>query len=556
MKGFEPDAGNDTKSYPLTGAYRLGVTSEYLELFRLGDERGIKLHHPCIRKYMFNDKNKVLGLELGRTSPLGPGVISIESEEKDEIQQIHDSLLKIGRCANSKEILGIPGRHRSSSLGQDRVPKTTGISHPTPTTRQPYRSEQQRNRTISEPVDGGAVTSVINKQLGNMSIDSSGRYRIGGGRMAGVGSPTSPMGSTTGLSDGGTGSSSSINDPNMDFDPHFSHQPEVIPEESSGEISIEFPGNSDHLMSAYSRKEHVELAGAAASLPRNKSNRANVFHSKQPSLPDDYLRMDISAIPPALPARNQEFNLSTSLPSGGAVATTSKVSQSTASPTDSQPSNSLSSEYQGRPSAGGNGTQHSTPLLSPENPYLPMDQISQMLATPPRSSSLLQSSPPNLAPILSPPTRQIMTSPRSYPHLEGLTSTPGSSGVVMPPSSISTQSAQQPQPASTAVAGSSDTTDSTISNRGKVRIPSGEAGYVIMSPGVQINLESVNHDEPASLAAIEEALGGRWHSSPYHTSPGMYSLGIKKNIRTLKCKNDLSKGPKKYFSYRYVIVSS
>ncbi len=472
---------------------------------------------------MFNDKNKVLGLELGRTSPLGPGVISIESEEKDEIQQIHDSLLKIGRCANSKEILGIPGRHRSSSLGQDRVPKTTGsISHPTPTTRQPYRSEQQRNRTISEPVDGGAGTGVINKQLGNMSID--GRYRMGGGRMAGVGSPTSPMGSTTGLSDGGTGSSSSINDPNMDFDPHFSHQPEVIPEESSGEISIEFPGNSDHMMSAYSRKEHVELAGAAASLPRNKSNRANVFHSKQPSLPDDYLRMDMSAIPPALPARNQEFNLSTSLPSGGgAVATTSKVSQSisTASPTDSQPSNSLSSEYQGRPSgAGGNGTQHSTPLLSPENPYLPMDQISQMLATPPRSSSLLQSSPPNLAPILSPPTRQILTSPRSYPHLEGLTSTPG---VVLPPSSISTQSAQQPQPASTAVAGSSDTTDSTISsNRGKVRIPSGEAGYVIMSPGVQINLESVNHDEPASLAAIEEALGGRWHSSPYHTSPGMY----------------------------------
>ena len=516
LKGFEPDAGNETKVSQLSGAYRLGVTSEFLELFRLGDERGIKLHHPCIRKYMFTDKLKVLGLELGRTSPLGPGIISIESDEKDEIQQIHDNLLKIGRCANSKEVLGIPGRHRSSSLGQDRVPKPTGISHPIPS-RQPYRPEQQRNRTISEPVDGGG-TGIMNKQFGTMNLDS--RYRIGGGRMAGVGSPTSPMGSTTGLSDGGTGSSSSINDPTIDFDPHVSHQPEVIPEESSGEISIEFPGNSssDNILSAYARKDPSELVGAAASLPR-KSNRANIFHSKQPSLPDDYMRMDLNNVPPALPARNQEFNLSTSLPSGGA-ATSKVLSQSTASPTDSQPSNSLSSEYQGRPGAG-SGTQHSTPLLSPDNPYMSMD-INHMLSTPPRSNSLLQSSPPTV-PTVSTLSRHIIPSPRSLPQgLEGL-NTPGSSvgaAPVLPHSSTPSSSTHQP----TAEAAREDT-DSSI-NKGRARIPSGEGGYVLMSPGVQINLEgnAGSSEEPASLAAIEQALGGRWQSSPYHTSPGMYCI--------------------------------
>ena len=40
---------------------------------------------------------------------------------------------------------------------------------------------------------------------------------------------------------------------------------------------------------------------------------------------------------------------------------------------------------------------------------------------------------------------------------------------------------------------------------GKKRAPSGEGGYVIMSPGVGID-DSIN-EEPASRAALEESLG-------------------------------------------------
>jgi len=503
LKGFEPDAGNDVRGHPMVGSYRLGVTPEYIELFRLGEERGKKLHHPCIRKFMLKDKQKVLGIDLGRTSPIGPGVLSLESEEKDSILHLHDSLVKAmrGTGGNSKEMFGIPGRIRSSSLGQDRVPKASGISHIAPNKSSIYRSDLSRIRTVSEPVDGGGVIS----KIGGINLD---RHR--GGRMQGVGSPTSPMGSTAALSDGGTGSSSSINDPVMDLDPHFSHQPEVIPEESSGEISIDFNqqhGTSvDNSLSAFSKKDTHELA--SGTLPRQ--SRANVMHLKQPSLPDDYMRMDMNTDrPPPLPARNQEFLLSTSLPSSGGA--TSKVSQSTTSPTDSQPSCSLSSDYPSKP-GGGSGTQHSTPLLSPDNPYLPMDQIVQMHSTPPRTSTLLQSSPPtttNTATTVPPPLRQALPSPRSFPQLEGLnTSTSSTTPAVQQPSII-----QQ-------LTGSSGA--EFVSTKGRVRQPSGENSYVVMSPGVQINLDNAGTcaDEPASLAAIEEALGGRWHS-PFHTSPVM-----------------------------------
>ena len=57
----------------------------------------------------------------------------------------------------------------------------------------------------------------------------------------------------------------------------------------------------------------------------------------------------------------------------------------------------------------------------------------------------------------------------------------------------------------------------------KLRRPSGDGGYVIMSPGVSnnIGLESSIMEEPSSLAMLEESLGSStgWRSSPRHASP-------------------------------------
>jgi len=83
------------------------------------------------------------------------------------------------------------------------------------------------------------------------------------------------------------------------------------------------------------------------------------------------------------------------------------------------------------------------------------------------------------------PHRPSLPSPRSLPVLEGATSTP------------------RPIPG----VESYPLTVLTPPEGGKKRIPSGEAGYVIMSPGVSLNPEEYIHEEPASLAALEESLG-------------------------------------------------
>merc|ERR1712106_1093241 len=123
-------------------------------------------------------------------------------------------------------------------------------------------------------------------------------------------SPISPVGSiSTGLSSDGTGSSNSINDPICNGDLHdlmvgsvnmSSYQPDVIPEESSGEISIEFNTKSE---------------AANQTLPGAQPSRT-YYHQKQSSLTDflydDY--MDMGAPPaaassvkgPPLPKRNHE----------------------------------------------------------------------------------------------------------------------------------------------------------------------------------------------------------------------------------------------------------
>lgn len=56
-----------------------------------------------------------------------------------------------------------------------------------------------------------------------------------------------------------------------------------------------------------------------------------------------------------------------------------------------------------------------------------------------------------------------------------------------------------------------------------MRRPSGDGGYVIMSPGVSNNMgmDSSILEEPSSLAMLEESLGSStgWRSSPRHASP-------------------------------------
>jgi len=494
VKGFKPDESNDSSAYQWTGPHRLCVTPESALLYPLGDEKCVELPHPCIRNVMYNDKQKVLGLELGRTSPIGSGLLSLESEEKECVSNLHGIFRKSMIGANHRDIIGLPpGRYRSSSFSQDRGSKPRGIPHSHLSSGKQFRDKElSRNRTISEPVGEGGKGGHVTPEPGTTPRPRSVRYSPG------ILSPTSPVGSVSaGLSDDGTGSSNSIYDPaiNGDFDPHIPYAPEVIPEESSGEVSIEFKRD------AAEAKEVREAAESdrdgSSSLPR----KLNIIHRKQPSLPDyNYMPM----VAPPLPARNQEFNLSTSLPAGS----TAKVTPCITSPTDSQPSSSVSSDYHMMGAAGG----VCTPLISPESNYLPMDLISQAShSTPPKSTSSVTLVPNQTSQTLVPnQTSQTlvpnqtstpiqtkppsMTSPRSCPVLES--SVAGSRLVSL-------------------LDMSNPLTVLTPPGGGKRRVPSGEGGYVIMSPGVTpLNRENSINEEPSSRAELEESLGGRWQNSP------------------------------------------
>jgi len=520
VKSFKPDDGNDTISYQWTGPHRLCVTPECVLLYPLGEEKCVELPHPCIRNIMVNDKVKVLGVELGRTSPIGSGLLSLESEERECVSQLHDLLRKAMIGANPKvkeDILGISQRYRSSSFSQDRGCKPRSAHIPVSSSGKSYRDRDylSRNRTISEPVDGkpGHVTPEPGTSAPRPRPMSM-RYSPG------IMSPTSPVGSVTaGLSDDGTGSSNSIYDPTLNGDPdlHISYVSEVIPEESSGEVSIEFKRDKE-------REEGEE--GNSSSLPRKQ--RLNVFHKKQPSLPD-YMSM----VPPPLPARNQpEFNLSTSLPiSTGAV---SKLSQCITSPTDSQKTSSLSSDYHAM-----GGTQASTPLVSPESNYLPMDLISQV-----QSSSQQQFTPPKSSSshTLVPASAILAPSPRpSEPTRAAPSPRPSDTRPPAPDSKLQAVKGDgSPRPASRPLTVLTPPSEVPL----RRRAPSGEAGYVIMSPGVGIPSSNLKPElelaeEPASLAALEESLGGRWHSSPRHASPiSRHSRQVSESQRNSSCLDD------------------
>jgi len=623
VKGFKPDEKNDSKSYQGTGPHRMCVTPECSLLYPLGEEKSLDLPHPCIRNIMYNNKDKVLGLELGRTSPIGAGVLTLESEEKECVIQLHEIIRKEMIGANPKEILGIGGRYRSSSLSQGGP---RGIPHMSSYGKTFKDKDFCRNRTISEPVGEGGKqgTTTPDGGSGKTPRPSSQRYSPL--------SPTSPVGSVSaGLSDDGTGSSNSINDPtlNGDMDCHMSYAPDVIPEESSGEVSIEFKSGSStkevvpttskdvcdcnisggngaasnipvvsssldihsgsygnnnvrgettvdsshnqhqqhyhqhhhyhqhqqqqhyqqqHPLNAPQRKDEARDSGHS-SLPRKQ----RLIHKKQPSLPD-YMVM---AVPPPLPARNQDFSLSTSLPTGNAPKIP-ECTASLASPTDSQKSSSFSSDYHVMSGLG--STQQSTPLISPDNNYLPMDLISQASqSTPPKSNSSQTLVPgyshvvssassaatssygcPSVVNSFTPPRCSgtiiynpgSLTSPRSLPQLEAVAAMSTSCS----PTTTCTTPHQQHPPTprtphmdvlaaltSTPVSSTIISTDVTGSG-GKKRIPSGEGGYVIMSPGVNLD-NSISEEpynctsQPSSRAKLEESLGGRWHGSPHHSSP-------------------------------------
>lgn len=504
VKSFKPDDITNTLCPITTGPHRLCVTSSSALLYPLGEERYVELPHPCIRNIRYNDKLKLLGLEIGRTSPSGSGLLSLDCEEKEVISQLHEVLRKAMSSANSKELVSgsKSNRFRSSSFSQERGSKPRGIPHLGKRDRERQEQYLSRNRTISEPVCEGGKAGHVTPEPG-VTGSSSSRCRPMSVRYSpSILSPTSPVGSVSaGLSDDGTGSSNSINDPtfNGDMDTHF-NAPEAIPEESSGEVSIEFKkGEGDKkpdgaggapccAARGLSRGDYHEEG--CASLPRNRHHH-QVYHKKQPSLPD-YMPMNI--VPPPLPARNAEQHQHPHLAGS---------SSSTALLSSSLPSGSSSSALP-RPTY----QQHHLLHHHHHHQHPQPPPYRQVVASPTETGSVCSSS-----------EYHVMTGGGPTP-----LSSPDSSNYLPMDmgSAVATQGGHsQPEPARL-VAAPADSLTSPVLARpeggGKQRTPSGESGYVIMSPGVSVGEVLRISEEPASLAAIEESLG-RCYSSPRHSSP-------------------------------------
>merc|ERR1711971_135526 len=92
----------------------------------------------------------------------------------------------------------------------------------------------------------------------------------------------------TGISSDGTGSSNSINDGEHEM-VYYSNQPDVIPEESSGEISIEFNPKNEKVSATNNQ-----------TLPRAQpAGHSKYVHQKQASLTeftmDDYMVMTVGS---------------------------------------------------------------------------------------------------------------------------------------------------------------------------------------------------------------------------------------------------------------------
>lgn len=558
VKSFRPDDITNTLCPITSGPHRLCVTSSGALLYPLGEERYVELPHPCIRNIRYNDKLKLLGLEIGRTSPSGSGLLSLDCEEKEVISQLHEVLRKAMSSANSKEQLcgSKTIRTRSSSFSQERGSKPRGI--PPLGKRERERQEYlSRNRTISEPVCEGGKAGHVTPEPGSGPRCPPVSVRYSPSIM----SPTSPVGSVSaGLSDDGTGSSNSINDPafNGDLEPHIfaSEAIRPIPEESSGEVSIEFkkgeekkPDLTDSgggtpccAARGLSRGDYHEEG--CASLPRTRLH--HVYHKKQPSLPD-YMPMNI--VPPPLPARNAEqpattAALSSSLPSGS-------TGQPRLPPTGHAYHHHLHHHHQAYQH---HLQHHHLPYRPAGGGGLMQQQQQQQLAggvTSPTDNTSSPSGEYHLMTGLGSPVMPLAATPLSSPDSNYLpmdlgSSQPGPSQSSAPKfdSSLSLVVAAGGPDLAAGVVGFDGTPQRPLPvlptpERGKQRTPSGESGYVIMSPGVSVGEVLSISEEPASLAALEESLGGRWHSSPRHSSPVMRrNRGYVDSQRNSSCLDD------------------
>ena len=369
----------------------------------------------------------------------------------------------------------------------------------------------ERNRTISEPPDKpGQVTP--EPGLPAKQRPYSMRYAGSYSTSPNIKSPISPVGSmSTGISSDGTGSSNSINEPYLLTGEHdtvtYTNQPDVIPEESSGEISIEFNPKPEPNINQ--------------TLPRaGPSHQASKYvHQKQASLTEftmeDYLDMSLgpptpssasssSKTPlsypgPPLPRRNNEDSLASSMSS-------SKLSSVLSPVLPHPPASSYGSgggDYHVMSPAGdtaayfdmergaaasldlSSGSVTDQDLQVTDNPSLAArHQLTilppaQVTSTPLKSTSTVtlvhsESSEPRGEARASPSSR---TSPVDIRPLRAASPAPAPLTVLTPPSA------------------------EPVSGRG--RVPSGD-GYVVMSPGVAHNTGPGDH---SSLAILEESLG-------------------------------------------------
>ena len=332
------------------------------------------------------------------------------------------------------------------------------------------KNVEKRSRTISEPPDKpGQVTPEPGLPPRRpVSVRYGGSYSTS----PNIKSPISPVGSfSTGISSDGTGSSNSINEGEHEM-VYYSNQPDVIPEESSGEISIEFNPKNDKIGASNNQ-----------TLPRAQPpGHSKYVHQKQASLTeftmDDYMVMTVgSSHSKALEDESKGLEECSGI-SG------SPRTENITSPTDSQPSSSYSSEYH---------------MMSPKLPsqmspsdqdlYFDMDRLN--ISDQPTTSTPLKS-----------------TSSTTLVHSESVEA-----------SSCSSPSARTPPVAIRGGAGLCTVLTPPEDEAGKTRMPSGD-GYVVMSPGVCHNLPLDPVTEPSSLALLEESLaGGHWRGSPRHASP-------------------------------------
>ena len=374
----------------------------------------------------------------------------------------------------------------------------------------------ERNRTISEPPDKpGQVTP--EPGLPAKQRPYSMRYAGSYSTSPNIKSPISPVGSmSTGISSDGTGSSNSINEPYLLNGEHdtvtYTNQPAVIPEESSGEISIEFSPKPEPSINQ--------------TLPRaGPSHQASKYvHQKQASLTEftmeDYLDMSLgpptpssasssSKTPlsypgPPLPRRNNEDSLASSMSSSKLSSVLSPVLPHPPPhpPAPASSYGSVGGDYHVM-SPGGDtatyfdmdrGAAASLDLSSAsvteqdlqvrDDPSLAQQQLTslppaQVTSTPLKSTSTVtlvhsESSEPRGEARASPSSR---TSPVDIRPLRAASPAPAPLTVLTPPSA------------------------EAVSGRG--RVPSGD-GYVVMSPGVAHNTGPGDH---SSLAILEESLG-------------------------------------------------